>query len=139
MDLVRFISNIKELEPLEILLESAELSSEALADTNRENLSKGVLASGDSTEEYASLPYTNMKSNMGSISVPNMDFKLSGKLHKGIYSKVQGSNIIGGSTDSKADRLQSNWGDDLFTVQETQFEKIVSKHYGSVIDKKLKK
>ena len=139
MDLERFIQNVKALEPLDILLESAELSSEALADANRENLSKGYLASGDRTEEYASISYANKKSSIGSVSVPNMDFKLTGKLHAGIYSKVEGSNVVGGSTDSKSDMIQSNWGDDIFTNQPNKFEEIVSKQYNKVIDQKLKK
>lgn len=139
MDLDKFIANIKALDPLDILLEAAALGSQELADTNRANLLKGELASGDETEEYASLSYMNLKAKKGSVSLPNMDFKFTGIFHRGIQTTVQGSQIVTGSTSIKSDLLQANWGDDIFTVQEKQFSDIVGKYIPQIINKKLGK
>lgn len=138
MDLKNFISKVNALDPKEIILESAALSSKELADTNRSNLTKGELASGDQTEQYASINYTNWKSSLGSISAPNMDFKVTGRFHKGINVDIEGDNIVFNNSDSKADKILNNWGEDVEGVQEKQFSDIVRPHYMPVINAKLK-
>lgn len=138
MDIYAYIAKVKALDPKEILLESAALSSKELADTNRTNLTKGELASGESTEQYASIGYTNYKSSLGSISVPNMDFKVTGSFHKGIKVDIEGDNIVFNNSDKKADFILNNWGEDVETVQEKQLSDILSTHYMTIINNKLK-
>lgn len=103
----------------EYILDAAIQESDKLSDINRDQLTKGVLSSGDRTEEYASLSYINDKVSIGSISVPNMDFKLTGSFHEGINVNKEGFN----STDSKADYLIANWGEDILGIAPSNEQK----------------
>lgn len=89
---------------------AAVKNSKELADINRDQLSEGLLSSGDSTDDYASISYANFKSSIGSKSVPKMDFKLRGAYHKSINVKKTGF------TSTDPNNLEQRFGDDLLGI-----------------------
>jgi hypothetical protein len=138
MTLDSFIRNVQNLNAKNLILKAAALNKKELADLNRSNLSKGKLASGDDTMEYKSISYTNKKSAMGSISVPNMDFKLRGGFHKGISVDVRNEIVFNGA-DEKTARLLQMYGDDLLTVQTSDLIKTTDPGIVKIMNKEMTK
>jgi hypothetical protein len=93
---------------------AAVANSEELSDLNREQLSEGLLSSGDSTDDYATISYVNYKSSLGSISVPKMDFKVTGTYHKSINVKKKGTDAVFVSKDPN--KLEQRFGEDLLGI-----------------------
>jgi hypothetical protein len=138
MTLDSFIRNVQNLNAKDLILKAAALKKKELADLNRSNLSKGKLASGDDTMEYKSILYTNKKAVMGSISVPNMDFKLRGGFHKGISVDVRNEIVFNGA-DEKTARLLQMYGDDLLTVQTSDLIKATDPGIVKIMNKEMTK
>jgi len=138
MTLDSFIRNVQNLNAKALILKAAALKKKELADLNRSNLSKGKLASGDDTMEYKSISYINEKVSIGSISVPNMDFKLIGSFHKGISVDV-GNEIVFNGADEKTSKLLQIYGDDLLTVQTDDLIKTTDPEIVKIMNKEMTK
>ena len=109
------LSQVNELEKL--IISAAKPFEAEMIDFNTSNLERGKLSDGSDTQEYASLPYTNFKSSIGSQSVPNMDYKVSGKFYKGWFIKFKASSLFMGSNDKKAASSESRFGNEIYGLQ----------------------
>jgi hypothetical protein len=138
MTLDSFIKNVMNLDAKDLILKAAALNKKELADLNRANLSKGKLSSGDDTMEYKTIAYTNKKASMGSISVPKMDFKLTGDFHKGISVEV-GNEIVFNGADGKTSMLLNMYGDDLLGVQTDDLVRTTDSDIVKIMDKEMTK
>lgn len=138
MTLDSFINNVRNLDAKDLIIKAAALNTKELADLNRDNLSKGMLSSGEQTMEYASIGYTNYKASLGSVSVPNMDFKLTGSFHAGIDAKV-GNEIAFNSSDSKTSNLLSRFGNDLLGVTTENLIETTDSEIVKIMDKEMTK
>lgn len=91
-------------------------TSEILLDLNRSQLSVGIDSNNNKLEEYKSKTYSEFKVNViGSLAplgVP--DLKLFGDFYRNFKEKINESNIIITSNDSKTVKLEAQYGTDIF-------------------------
>lgn len=126
MDFKELERNLKALDIEALTIEAAMRKSPEMVDLNTGQLRIGKLSTGEDTQEYASIYYTNKKAKMGSLSVPNMDFLFTGKFYAGWYVKqIRKKAIEFGSKDKKAKFLEANWSSDIYGLTEDSTGKLV--------------
>jgi hypothetical protein len=113
--LERFTAKFSNPQNIEVVVISAASEHEAeIIALNHSQLRRGKLSTGDDTQEYASISYTNWKSSKGSLSVPNADLYNEGKFYKGWVIDFKNTEFTIKSTDSKAPKLEFQYGIEIY-------------------------
>lgn len=98
-----------------VVRRSLENTTEQLANTQAEQMMRGLDANGNPIGQYRSPVYAEVKNRMNPLpgfGVP--DLKLTGAFYRGITAKVSGELVITDSTDPKSADLQKKYGKEVF-------------------------
>lgn len=113
--LERFTAKFSNPSNIEAVVISAASEHEAeIIALNHSQLRKGKLSTGEDTQEYASISYTNYKSSKGSLSVPNADLYNEGKFYNKFDIDFKNTEFTIKSTDSKAPKLEYQYGVEIY-------------------------
>jgi hypothetical protein len=96
---------------------------------NQQQLEKGqdsigMLRAGGSSSAYGSYKDKGhiKKRRERGLQTAYVDLKFFGQFQRGMYVKSDGSGITIGSTDKKADILVHHWGEDIFGLNDANFD-----------------
>jgi len=113
--LERFTAKFSNPQNIEAVVISAASEHEAeIIALNHSQLKRGKLSNGEDTQEYASLPYVNYKSSIGSTSLPNADLYVTGKFYKAWDIDFKNTEFTIKSTDAKAPKLEFQYGNEIY-------------------------
>jgi len=111
-----------------------------MIELNKSQLLQGKNAVGGQMPEYANNPrYLRLKRRVGSKSLPNMDYKLTGKFHESFKAKTDkiGTEIF--ATDFKKKFLEKRVaGEELYGVTDENIDKLVDKA-ADLLEQKIRK
>jgi hypothetical protein len=105
-------NDLRSFDPVQAATESIKENSREYLNMNKDQMKKGEMPNGTLIKPRYSLDwYAHMKEQMNPLpGFKNPDLKLTGQFHLGMFMKVEGEDIIVGSSDSKADDLEKKYG-----------------------------
>ena len=111
----QMIEKFEAVDIATVVRTAVQDTEQEYADKNAEQLFTGVTAKGD----YITPPYTRRtvreKQQKGQPA-DRVTLRDKGGFYRGLYVRVEGNNVVAGSTDPKADDLQDKYGADIFTI-----------------------
>lgn len=84
------------------------------------DLNKNQMLKGGTREEgvligsYKSAMYRDMKLQLNPEAKGNVDLKLTGQFHAGMFAELDGDNIMMTSRDTKANKLEEKYGERIY-------------------------
>ncbi len=116
---------VKRIDMEKLKAEAVRRNADAIAELNRDQLRRGLTASGDFIRPpYRSFTYADLKKASGSLApFGTPDLKYTGSFHQDMETRVDSRTFNVMSTDDKADELQRKYGSDIFGLTEENKEK----------------
>jgi len=117
MDLAKFSSNLKSINPWKLLFPILKKVLPEIADTNRVQLERGELSTGELMPEYKQEWYKEMKESLSTYKAPSgiPDLRVEGDFYDGLYADLDDNGIEFGSTDEKESKLEAMYTE-LYSV-----------------------
>ena len=126
MDLAKFSSNLKSINPWKLLFPILKKVLPEIADTNRVQLERGELSTGELMPEYKQEWYKEMKESLSTYKAPSgiPDLRVEGDFYDGLYADLDDNGIEFGSTDEKESKLEAMYTEFIFGIQVAEWEAI---------------
>lgn len=139
MCLLDLQNNLNSIDPWEILKPILEDNINLFIDANIFQLEKGQKNDGSLLNRYKSVVYLNFKRSLATYSAPGgaADLRLTGDFYDGFFGDVDDKGILLGSTDWKDSILTSNYGSDIWGVQDKALTEIMNSHIIPEFQEKL--
>ena len=122
------LKNLKQFKLQKDIEKSLKKSKEYILDLNRGQLLHGKDSKDEDVMSYRSDSYAEYKQGKNSLppfGVP--DLYLTGAFHKAFMMKIEGSDIVLVSKDSKSPELQEKYGEDIFGLTDYSIETLINK------------
>lgn len=128
MDLSKLHSNLKQLDVVDIMVDSLEDIDEFIADLNRTQLTQGLRDDGSSIEpEYSALTEVLKRSKSGTAGITsNVTLFDTGQFHKSIFTSIFPDEIVLDSKDSKLNKLEDKY-QSILGLTEASIKKLKQK------------
>jgi hypothetical protein len=127
---------IQRLDTDVVIEQALDETSEQRADINAEQMYKGVESTGEEINPAYTRTTVKIKQEKGQPSdrVTLLD---TGSFYQGIYSRVQGGEVVLSSYDAKTNDLVKKYGEDIFGLSTTFKREYLSQSLGPVLRQKI--
>jgi hypothetical protein len=130
------IQRFEGLDTRQIIQESFEESADAYADINASQMFGGRNKEGDPIKPTYARLTVEIKQSKGQPT-DRVTLRDTGDFYKGIYVKLEGTQIVVDSTDEKSLDLQDKYGPEIFGLTADNTREFVFGPFWSVIKQKL--
>jgi len=113
---------------MQLALKVARQNSGLIADNIRSQLSEGKAGDNRDVGRYTSTPYAIRKSSISSAPFGVVDLKLSGKLHRDIFVKMDFTKVTVDSKVSYSKYQIARYGDRIYDSNPENSDKVKDKN-----------
>lgn len=136
MTIAGLYERFERLNTDDVIEQALTETSEQRADLNAEQMFTGVESTGDEINPAYAFSTVQIKRQKGQPS-DRVTLRDTGDFYRGVYSRVEGDEVVISSTDSKTGKLVEKYGPDIFGLNSTFKREYLGQSLGPVLRGKI--